>query len=308
MQLSRLALLCLLPLMLLFSACEQVVVSGEDTPGEQPGEQGSVRFVASVAGLMTSEDASEQTHAVTSLSEVATRISYAFFRADGSLIVAKQQMAEDAGFGTLSTDPPADAVRVVAIAHSGEGAPSFKSVEEVKFASNKVTETYYAVQNLATDGREEYVMPLAKATALIRTVIFDAMPAGVARMKFYYTGGSSTFNPMTGYGCVDSRQTEEREVTDAMRGQATQFEVYTLPHSDGRTLRMEISALDASGTALYQRTLPDVPVQRGEVTQYECTFFDGEQGGGSGGNTDGGLRITLRLISDDGWTQMDRCY
>lgn len=34
----------------------------------------------------------------------------------------------------------------------------------------------------------------------------------VAKLKFYYLGGSSTFSPKDGYGCVNSKQTEIRPV------------------------------------------------------------------------------------------------
>ena len=50
---------------------------------------------------------------------------------------------------------------------------------------------------------------------MFRLVLTDEeIPATVAKLKFYYTGGSSTFSPRDGYGCVNSKQTEVRSTAD----------------------------------------------------------------------------------------------
>lgn len=43
---------------------------------------------------------------------------------------------------------------------------------------------------------------------MFRLVIKDEIPEQAKKIKFYYTGGSSTLNAKTGYGCVNSKQTE----------------------------------------------------------------------------------------------------
>lgn len=74
-----------------------------------------------------------------------------------------------------------------------------------------------------------YNLELKRAVSKFRLIVDDSIPSDVVQMKFYYTGGSSTFNPVSGYGCINSRQTEFRVVTSEMHGKGCQFEVFTFP-------------------------------------------------------------------------------
>ncbi len=101
--------------------------------------------------------------------------------------------------------------RVVIIGHNGTGNCTISSPEKVKFASNKLTDTFYYYGKLIlTDGEEtEESIELKRAVAQFKVHITDTeIPAEAHSIKFYYTGGSSTLDATTGYGCVNSRQTE----------------------------------------------------------------------------------------------------
>ena len=109
-----------------------------------------------------------------------------------------------------------DALTSLVIAHNGEGSATITSTEKVTFPNNKVTDTFYYYGDLiVTSEVQSYDLTLTRAVAMFRLVLTDEeIPSTVTKFKFYYTGGSSTFSPKDGYGCVNSKQTEIRAVAD----------------------------------------------------------------------------------------------
>lgn len=99
---------------------------------------------------------------------------------------------------------------------------------------------------------------------MFRLVLTDEeIPGNVAKMKFYYTGGSSTFSPASGVGCVNSKQTEYRTVADD-----GVYEIYTMPHTEEDVLtKLTVTALDANDNIIKERIFEDVPVVRNQVTR-----------------------------------------
>ncbi len=53
----------------------------------------------------------------------------------------------------------------------------------------------------ASNAKQSYDLTLTRAVAMFRLVLTDEeIPSNVAKLKFYYVGGSSTFSPKDGYG------------------------------------------------------------------------------------------------------------
>lgn len=285
--------------LLSFSSCEKADLSEyTDKPTDIPGGV-TVKFKVSKFEQLPFDEAG--TRATAAVKDVCSRISYVFYTSDGTQQKIAHQKTTDSDFGTLSITLPQDSYRLVVIAHNGAGNPTFTSAEKISFPSNKVTDTFYCCEDIEVAEGKEYNLELKRAVAKFRLVIEDAMPTNVSQMKFYYTGGSSTFDAVSGYGCVKSRQTELRDVTADMTGKSTQFEVYSFPHAEEDALKMVVSALDASKNTIKERTFEDVPIQRNVVTQYRGSFF----GTSSGGDDDD---ISIDLIVDDSWTEIDHCY
>jgi len=229
------------------------------------------------------------------LGEQCSRLSVAIF--DGQTRVKNLKYAVgDRNYGTVSVALPAGTYTFVAIAHNGLGAASINSRSEVKFASNKVTDTFYCCGDITvTDGEStEQDVALERRTAMVRLTLTDQLPQGADRLKFYYLGGSSTFNPTTGFGCVNSKQTEYRDCYDADGQAVTVYELYTLPHTESDVLtKMEVSALDADGSTIdgMEWTLTDIPVAVNKITLWTGSLVNG------GGSAAGGITITL----DSSW-------
>ena len=236
------------------------------------------------------------TRAASPLSDQMGRLSAAIFKTDGTKVKSVTQKHDDAGFGGISVSLAAGTYKVVAIAHNGDGTATITSAEKVTFANNKVTDTFAYYGTLEVD--EEPVdkeLQMQRCVAMVRLTVNDNIPAEVQRLKFYYTGGSSTYNPTTGYGCVNSKQTEYRYTHNDDGIGVNQYDIYTMPHELNDELKIVISALDSDGGTLYEWTMDNVPVTRNKITTWTGSLF----GDGPGGAiTQGGITLTLDTAWD----------
>ena len=157
------------------------------------------------------------------------------------------------------------------ISQSAGASVPVLSPEGVPTEERKLAGSFGIYTIMGLEERDVLTATLRRVVAMFRLVQTTPLPAKVARLKFYYTGGSSTLSAVTGYGSVNSKQTV---ILDVAAGQ-TQFDVYTIPHAETGSLRMTISALDASETVLKERVFEEVPVQRNRITRYTGDLFDG---------------------------------
>ena len=162
---------------------------------------------------------------------------------------------------------------MVAIGHNGSGNCTISSPEKVKFYKNKMTDTffYYGTFNVR-DGEDtdDYIL-LKRAVAQFKVHISDAtIPAEAHSIKFYYTGGSSTLDAVTGYGCVQSRQTETFKLQEGERD----YSVYTFPREENKGLKMTINILDADAQSIKEYSKEDVPVKCNNITQSNISIKD----------------------------------
>ncbi len=281
-------------------ACEKPMVEADGESGESAGGDGKCVLSINASQLenFMFEEAGGGNRSIKPLGDVCARVSFVIFNGDEKVKTVNQK-STDKDFGKASVSLDKGTYTLVVIAHNGTGNPTFTSPEEIKFPDNKVTETFYYCGNVDVDGTQDYDITLKHAVAMFRLTMNDATPQGVKRMKFYYTGGSSTFDAVAGYGCVNSKQTEYRDVTaDAYEGSSS-YEVYTFPHSDGRTLKMDVSALSSDGTTvMYSKTFDDVSVVVNQITEYVGSFY--------GENPDGGRGFNVTV--DDSWTKQSFAY
>ena len=274
-------------LALLVAACEKPVLDEEIVPMKE----------ANVILHMTQyEQESFGTRAATNITELCSRLNVAIFDAEGTKVKTVAQKEADAGYGTVALTLAAGTYQFVVIAHNGEGSATISSTEKVTFPNNKVTDTFYYYGDLVvTSEVQSYDLTLTRAVAMFRMVLTDdEIPSTVTKFKFYYTGGSSTFSPSVGYGCVNSKQTEIRTVSDD-----GVYEIFTLPHTEEDVLtKLTVTALDANDNTVKERVFENIPVTRNQITRYTGSFFGN---GGSGQTSDG----TFRLTADPDWDSVN---
>lgn len=265
---------------LLLVACERVEV-GDVLVNDSVFKNVTLHVGSSSPGVMG-------TRADVPLSDVCGRLNVAVFDASGQKVKTAAQVVSDAGYGTVSLSLNDGKYTVVVIGHNCTGSATITNTEKVTFPNNKVTDTFYYCGALTVTGeRQDVTISLQRAVAMIRLRLTDdaAALANVAQLKFYYLGGSSTFSPLTGFGCVNSKQTEFRVLnTDGV------YELFTLPHSDIDAItRMTVTALDAGDNVVGEFTMENVPVSVNKVTN--CT---GSFGSGAG-------KVDVTITVDPDW-------
>lgn len=246
-------------------SCEKVAIEPEQ-PTTDP------QAVVFTVGSIEQVDF-ENTLSRASLPELCSRISFAVFK-DEDKIKSANQVSTDNVFGTFSLNLAEGTYHVVVIAHNGAGNATISSPDKITFANNKCTDTFYYYGDVNVSGGGTYVLNLKRCVSMFRMKITENMPSDIKQMQFYYTGGSSTFSAVTGYGCVNSRQTETIDVTSSMVGGPTTFEVYTFPHDNEGTLNMKVSALAADGTPQREATYT-IPVTIRKITEFTTPYFQG---------------------------------
>lgn len=232
----------------------------------------------------------QATRSIKPLSELCTKISYVFYQ-DGERAKVVNQDAEDNGFGSMAVKLLPGKYTMLVVGHSGESNATTTDMNKIQF-SGKVTDTFVYCEEIDVGETPRTVEAEAvRNVAMFRLNITGGIPDNVKRLKFYYTGGSSSFDAATRLGCVQSRQTEYRIVNTSQ----TTYDVYTFPHSeDGDMLKMTITALDDADNVVMERELTDVKVKVGVITISTMNFFDGASEGTS-------QEVNINIGADNEW-------
>ncbi|MBP3211727.1 MAG: FimB/Mfa2 family fimbrial subunit [Prevotella sp.] len=289
-------------LALLVAACEKPILDAESSVVGSSATDANVILHMTQFEQTAFDNSGNRaaTRAATDITDLCTRLNIAIFSADGTKVKTVAQKDTDSDFGTVALTLAAGTYRLVVIAHNCDGSATITSEEKVTFPNNKVTDTFYYDGDLVvTSDVQSYDLTLTRAVAMFRLVLTDEeIPSNVAKLKFYYTGGSSTFSPKDGYGCVNSKQTEIRTVPVGSPD-GTSFDIYTLPHTEEDVLtKLTVTALDANDNTVKERVFENVPVIRNQITRYTGSFFGS---GGSGQQSDG----TFRMTADPDWDSVN---
>lgn len=289
---NKLLLVCLAVIsMVLLAGCEKVLLDEQESQSE-----GNV-----VLKLSAFEQIPFGTRSMQDIRQLCSRVNVAFFQ-NGTKVKTVSQKADDSSFGTVTLTLDEGVYQVVVIAHNCNGSATISSVEKVTFPSNVVSDTFYYEGDLTVESSQStYDLVLQRPVAMFRLKLTDALPSNAQKIRFYYTGGSSTFNPSTGFGCVNSRQTVMMNVES---GQQV-FEVYTFPHELNDYLKITVSVYDSGENILMEHVFEQVPVTVDQITVYTGSLFGGNGGGDNGGSGDNGGEntytpsgITMKAESD----------
>lgn len=135
----RLLASLLLMLVATLTSCEKFSI--DETTGKSREANANVTIhVQKIEGtsLLTTKAADKQI----ALGDVCSRLTLAIFDGEEKLETVNQ-LSTDNGFGTAYVSLDEGEYRLVVIAHNGKGNCSVSAPEKVKFASNKLTDTFY---------------------------------------------------------------------------------------------------------------------------------------------------------------------
>lgn len=279
-----------------FISCEKVELP--NTNNEKPQEDGvSICFTISNIEQVAFDNGMVNTRAA--ITDLCSRITFAFFQ-DDEKIKQVSQKASDNGFGNLTVSLPSGSYKFVVLAHNGTDNPTVTSLDKITFGNNgKLADTFYYYGELDATESKDVNLSLKRVVAMVRFIITDAVPADVKKMKFEYTGGSSSLNATTGLGCVKSQQEETFTVEEAAHTGQSQYEIYTIPHATDGTLKLTVKALMNDDEEYKKQTFEEVPVTINKITKYTGKFFENTQKPGE---------IKISLQTDDKWTEMEMSY
>ena len=231
------------------------------------GKNQSTEFNTKAAGFNTK---AADSNAIP-LEKVCSRLSLGIFDEIGK-VKTLNTLSTDKEYGKLSVALDEGEYRVVIIGHNGAGNCTISSPEKIKFSNNKLTDTfyYYGRLNITSEETEETI-ELKRAVAQFKVHITDTeIPAEAHSIKFYYTGGSSTLDATTGYGCVNSRQTETFKLVKGQRD----YSVYTFPHEDSEGLNMKINILNSDAKSIRELEKDGIEVKRNYITKADISIAD----------------------------------
>lgn len=232
-------------------------------------DNGKVKVTFNIAGV--EQIPFENTTATRAGEKLFSRFTVALFNGD-TKVKNVNQTADDSQFGKVSIEIEPGTYQLVAIAHNGLGSCTVSSPDKITFANNKMTDTFYYYGTVEIKESGSNPLVLKRAVSMFRLITTDPIPENVAQMKFYYTGGSSTFNAISGFGCVNSKQTEILTVTNPSADTHT-FEIYSFPHNTTGNLTIKVTAMDIAGNTITEKTYENVPIQQNVITQYTTQFF-----------------------------------
>ncbi|MBP5570890.1 MAG: FimB/Mfa2 family fimbrial subunit [Prevotella sp.] len=257
--------LAILPAML-FSACEKGYTAEEVITSDNP--QGNIILRVKSIEMIPFENT---TRATTTMEQLCNRLQFAVFK-NGEKVKNVSQQQSDANFGETTLTLAEGEYQLVVMGHSCTGSATITDLEKITFPSNKVTDTFYYYGTFTVGSNLQIVeLELHRAVAMVRFSLSKPLASNIKQLKFYYTGGSSTFSAISGYGSVNSKQTEIRDVTDSQNT----FEIFTFPHSLTGQLKVTITAIDANGTEIAETVMEDVPIEINKISRYEGPLFEG---------------------------------
>ena len=249
------------------TSCEKMVINGADSPDDADANV--------VVQVMSYE---QQPFPVAStrgdVETACTRLNFIVFNEAGERVRQETQLLGDEGFGMAQFKLQEGRYYLVVLAHSGKGNPTSTNLHKIGF-TNKTgyTDTFlYADSLLVGEEEVDCEIQLKRIVSKVQFAFSDALPERADSIRFYYEGGSGTFDATTGQGVVKSKQQQWFPV----RHDTQRFEIYTIPRADSDKLTVMVSTYSTSGgrvELLTEREISDIPIQRNRITVCRGSLF-----------------------------------
>ena len=247
--------ICCATLMLL--SCEKPVIA-EEEPAEAEGNL-TVR-------VYQIEHTPFAEFSRASLSDACSRLNYAIYNSNGVRVKQVNQTASESQFGAASFDLDPGVYQLVVVGHSSNGNPAMTNLAKIQFTNSQgFTDTflYYSDAVVVTEDHQDLPVSLGRIVALCKFTITDDIPEKVARLRFYYEGGSGAVDATTGYGSVNSKQILFFDVAEGQK----EFDLYTFLHDEEGTIRLKLTAYDTDDNVLLERDF-EIPMQQKLITWF----------------------------------------
>ena len=249
-----------------FSACEKPIILDDD----ESLTDGEANLVVSVHTIETIPFSSGMSRAA--VTDRCTRLNFAVYDSLNTRVKQINQVVGDKDFGIANFNLDPGKYRVVVVAHSSNGNPTMTNPAKIQFKNSQgFTDTFMSNDTVVV-GESAVTLPvnIRRIVSLCRFVVTDAVPQNVAQMRFQYKGGSGAFDAATGFGSVNSTQTEFFPVEAGQ--DSTVYDLYTFLHAAEGTIHLQATAYDENDQVLRDREF-DIPLKRRMVTKFSGPYF-----------------------------------
>ncbi|MBR1389151.1 MAG: FimB/Mfa2 family fimbrial subunit [Prevotella sp.] len=250
-------------MLLSVASCEKMNVSDADAVGEEVSVTVRVTSFEQVPFTLS--------RTRTSVGDVCSRLNFLIYQ-DGERIRNEPQKIEDEGFGAMQFKLAKGRYYLVVLAHSSSGNPTSTSSQKIQFTNaTGYTDTFlYADSLIVDDADKELSLNLERIVAMVRFIFEDDIPQRADKIRFYYTGGSGTFNANEGgWGVVNSKQEQWYDINHETKPE--KFDIYTIPHKeDEDVLKVMATTYHQEGESaediVSEKSIEGIPVKRNHIT------------------------------------------
>ena len=217
-----------------------------------------------------------------SISDAATRLSFAVFDAKDVLIdTAVYQQSDETGFGSVELELYPGTYKLVAVAHNGEADATIASTTSVTLPGTTFTDTFAKVQELTVEANKDcnFEMLLPRVTSAFILRVTDTPPTNLKEMEVIVnTGGfhptSLDLNPSTNLVANNWKQTRTIAVADISKNVLIYF-IGMFPTATW-TVNVSATAKDTDGNEIISHTINNVSLAPNQKTIATGYFFKSE--------------------------------
>lgn len=213
-----------------------------------------------------------------SSADVLDHLTLAIFNTDNGEIVQDitTKNKGDKGYGSFSVSLPYGNYQLTFLGYNGTRLCNSAAINRITFAEDYVPHTFLLNKTMTVDvnskGTQSIV--LKRAVAAFTLSLKDVVPAQVDHFEFKTQVGGTSLNPQTGYTDESAGRTNNVSVTNAMKTNAgATLNTYLFLPEESVTLTYQVTAYDANGQIVRQRTFNDVPMTINCKTKCEGEFF-----------------------------------
>jgi hypothetical protein len=148
------------------------------------------------------------------------------------------------------------------------------SPTQAAYTSNRPRETFAATEavNITTTQAVEVSTTLSRIVSRLQIVSTDGRTDDAANVRVTFSAGGKAFNPTTGLATVNTGFNNTLSVTGSV---GTKFNsiAYLFLNTDEQTMDVTIDVLDAAGTSITHRVIPNVPFKRNRSTKITGALY-----------------------------------
>jgi len=196
------------------------------------------------------------------------------------------QTSEDSGFGTITAQVVPEDYDLVVIASKAE--MTIESPTNIHPTGDKLTDTFYYYGALTKATLEGGSVPVSLSRAVARfDFLTDAKPTEVKKIALEMTGGSATFNAVTGLGAGSTTRTSTISLSSLAANANIYCGMYTFLPAADNNVSVKVTVYDADEKVVKTHTFTGVQMKPGYITNCSGNFFQ----------IDGSWTITIGDVS-----------